>query len=248
MVARLVTLQRQDGVATILLNRSRAKNRINGAMARQLTEACVTAHVDASVRAIVIKGQGANFSVGWEVPEQDQPLTTAAQAIADLHKPVIAAINGDCIGHGLELALACDFRISVPEARLGLPQIKHGLLPWDGGTQRLPRLIGRPNALRLLLTGQLVTASEACHMGLVNLVTDHNALDHAVNELIRPLISGAPVAIAYAKEAVISGLDLTLDQGLRLEADLNILLHKTTDRRIGLESFHSRRIPRFEGQ
>jgi enoyl-CoA hydratase/carnithine racemase len=206
------------------------------------------AHVDTNVRAVIIKGQGANFSVGWEIPKQDQPLTTAAQAIADLRKPVIAAINGDCVGHGLELALACDFRISVPEARLGLPQIKHGLLPWDGGTQRLPRIIGRPNAFRLLLTGQLITAKEALHMGLVNLVTDHNGLDHSVNELVRSLVSGGPVAIAYAKEAVISGLDLTLDQGLRLEADLNILLHKTTDRTIGLESFHLRRIPQFEGQ
>ena len=248
MAARLVALQCHDSIATILLVRSRAKNRVNALLARELAEACAAVADDDAIRVVVLTGRGADFSVGWELPERGQDLFRAADAVAGLRKPVVAAINGDCIGQGLELALACDLRVAVRRARLGLPQAAHGLLPWDGGTQRLPRLVGRPNALRLLLTGELVTADEALRMGLVHHVTDDDSLDRGVEELTLPLLDGAPVAAAYAKEAVTAGMDLTLAQGLRLEADLNILLHTTEDRSEGIRSFLKRRTPRYRGQ
>ena len=248
MPARLVAVERHDSVATIALNRPRAKNRVNAALAQELAEACASIGADDAVRVAVLTGRGADFSVGWERPVRGHGPVRAAPAVAALRKPVVAAINGDCVGQGLELALACDLRVAVRRARLGLNQVAQGLLPWDGGTQRLPRLVGWARALRLLLTGETVSADEALRIGLVHQVTADDDLDKSVAELTRRLLDGAPVAAAYAKEAVASGMDMTLAQGLRLEADLNILLHTTEDRHEGIRSFLERRPPRFRGQ
>ena len=248
MPGRFVLVRRQGGIATILLNRPRARNRVNAALAQELTEACAAADADTSARVVVLTGNGGAFSVGWEKPSPGEPLVQAAHALAAVGKPVVAAINGDCLGQGLELALACDLRVAVRGARFGLAHVAQGLLPWDGGTQRLPRLVGRAHALRLLLTGESVAADVALSMGLVHRLTDDDGLDEGVSELTRRLLDGAPVAAAYAKEALSAGLDLTLAQGLRLEADLNILLHTTSDRREGIGSFLERRSPRFQGE
>ncbi len=248
MPARLVAVEHRDSVATIALNRPRAKNRVNAALAQELAEACAGVGADDTVRVAVLTGRGADFSVGWERPARGHGLVQAAHAVAALRKPVVAAINGDCVGQGLELALACDLRVAVRRARLGLTQVAQGLLPWDGGTQRLPRLVGWAHTMRLLLTGETVSADEALRMGLVHQVTADDGLDACVAELTHRLLDGAPVAAAYAKEAVASGMDMTLAQGLRLEADLNILLHTTDDRHEGIRSFLERRPPGFRGR
>ena len=248
MPGRYVLAERRGGIATIVLNRPRARNRVNAALASELAEACAAVDADPTVRVVVLTGRGPAFSVGWERPSSGQPLVRAAPALAAQRKPVVAAINGDCLGQGLELALACDLRIAARGAHFGLGQVAHGLLPWDGGTQRLPRLVGRANAVRLLLAGETVTAEEALRMGLVHQVSEKDGLQEEVAELARRLLDGAPVAAAYAKEAVLAGMDLTLAQGLRLEADLNILLHSTQDRQEGIHSFLERRSPEFRGQ
>ena len=248
MPARYLSVQQQGATATIALKRPRAANRINQAMALELADACEELDAANDVRVVVITGAGASFSVGWEPRRRGGSLVHAAQAVAAVRKPVVAAINGDCLDQGLELALACDFRVTASEARFGMRHVASGRLPWDGGTQRLPRLVGRPQAIRLLLTAEVIDADEALRMGLVHHIATDGDLHKSVADITRRLLDGAPIAAAYAKEAAIAGMDLTLAQGLRLEADLSILLHGTQDRTEGLSSFHERRTPRYEGQ
>jgi enoyl-CoA hydratase/carnithine racemase len=174
-------------------------------------------------------------------------LVTPAQAVASVDRPVIAAINGEAIGPGLELALSCDLRIASDEARFGLPQLSQGFIPWDGGSQRLPRIVGRARALELLLTSRTIDAVEALRIGLVNKVVPAKALLPESQALARQLAAKGPIALRYAKEAVNKGLDLTLEQGLRLEADLYFLLHTTADRIEGVRAFLEKRPPRFRG-
>jgi len=177
----------------------------------------------------------------------DMGLPLIAEPIANLAIPVIAAINGDAIGQGLELALGCDFRIVTETARFGFPQIAAGIMPWDGGTQRLPRLIGRGKALELLLTADTIDAIEAYRIGLVNRVVPSKELMSVTLNFAQSLVAKGPLALKYAKEAVLKGMDLTLDQGLRLEADLYCLLQTTTDRTEGIKAFREKRPPEFKG-
>ena len=155
--------------------------------------------------------------------------------MAALPIPVIAAVGGDAFDHGLELALAADLRIASEDARFALTDLVHGTLPWDGGTQRLPRLVGPSWARDLIFTGRIVSAGQALEMGLVNRVVQKDELLAQVTLLAESIVAGASIATRYAKEAVQLGIDLTLAQGLRLEADLNILLHGTVDRAEGIK-------------
>jgi enoyl-CoA hydratase/carnithine racemase len=179
------------------------------------------------------------------LPETD--LLSVVTPVASLAIPVIAAINGDALGQGLELALACDIRIAVGSARFGFPQIASGSMPRDGGTQRLPRLIGRGKAMEMLLTGQSVDAAEAYRIGLVSKVVRQEELMPAAMDIAQSLASRAPLAVRYGKEAVLKGMDLTLEQGLRLEADLYFLLQTTRDRAEGIKAFLEKRSPKFKG-
>lgn len=168
--------------------------------------------------------------------------------IAKLDRPVIAAINGDAIGHGLELALACDIRIASETSRFGLPQIKSGLIPSDGGTQRLSRLVGKSKALEMILTGEMIEAQEAFRIGLVNRIVPPDKLMAVAMDMAKELASKGPIALKYAKEAIYKGMDMTLDQGLHLEADLYLLIHTTKDRTEGIQAFREKRTPKFEGK
>ena len=168
--------------------------------------------------------------------------------MAALEAPLIAAVNGPAIGQGLELALACDIRIAGEGARFAMPQVPAGVLPWDGGTQRLPRIVGRGRAMEMLMTGREVDAREALDMGLVHEVVPHAELAARVQALAESIAAAAPIALRYTKEAVLRGVDMGLDAGLRLEADLNILLQSTADRAEGVRAFLERRAPRFRGQ
>jgi len=221
-------------------------------MASELAQAVQTINQDESVRVVVLAGRGQVFSAGWErlrVRSVGELASyQAASAIASIQRPVVAALNGDAVGQGLELALAADIRIASTEAQFSMPQLQYGILPWDGGTQRLPRLVGRAHALSLLLTGVMIDAAEALRIGLVGHVVDPAALADATDELVGQIAAGAPIAAQYAKETVLKGMDLPLNQALHLEADLNILLHGTRDRREGIRSFFERRPPRFRGR
>ncbi len=161
---------------------------------------------------------------------------------------MIAALNGDAFDQGLELALAADLRIASADARFGFEDLGQGSILWDGGTQRLPRLIGPAWALDMILTARIIDSRQALEIGLVNRVVPADQLQEETRKLSEKVLAGAPIAARYAKEAVQKGLDLSLEQGLRLEADLNILLQSTADRPEGLQSFLERRDPKFSGQ
>ncbi len=240
-----ILYSKQRHVATITLNRPEADNAIDRQLADDVVEACREISADDDVRVVVVTGAGDQaFSVGGESGAAG---VGVAAAVAALEQPVIAAINGDALGQGLELALACDIRLASSRARFGLPEVASGAIPCDGGTQRLPRIVGRGKALEMVLTAEPITADEALEIGLVSKLVPPDGLAAAA-ELAERMAEKGPLALRYAKEAVAKGLDLTLDQGLRLEADLYFLLHTTEDRTEGITAFLEKRPPRFSGR
>ena len=154
----------------------------------------------------------------------------------------------DAVGLGLELALACDIRICTEPCHFGFPHIEKGSIPRDGGTQRLPRLVGKAKAIEMILMGESIDAREACRIGLVNRIVPSEDLTASVMKMALEMASKAPFSLKYAKEAICKGMDLTLEQGLRLEGDLYFLLHTTRDREEGIKAFREKRTPRFEGK
>jgi len=249
--------QKTGAVGTITINRPAVHNSLNARLATELTEICADVNVDEEIKVIIITGAGDKaFSVGVdlnEVPsaagsEQETRLLSVATPVASLTCPAIAAINGDALGQGLELALACDIRIAVETAQFALTHVGAGVIPWDGATQRLPRLIGRGKAIEMLLTGQYIDAKEACRIGLVSKVTRREELIPVATDMAQTMASKASLALKYAKEAIHNGLDLTLDQGLHLEADLYFLLQTTEDRTEGIRAFLEKRPPQFKGK
>ena len=250
----------EEGVAWITLNRPAAQNRVNLQMATEVRDACHLIRQDDDVRVVLVTGAGDTFCAG----DEDAPSTLESQPsvvettshmehrrvagfLGEIEKPVVVAVNGDALGHGLELALACDIRIAATNARMGMPQITQGAIPWDGGTQRFPRIVGRAWATDLLLTGRVVDAAAALSIGLVHQVVPQGELMARAEQVAGAIAAQAPVATRYTKEAVLKGMDMTMDQGLRLEVDLNLLLQTTEDRTEGIASFLERRPPRYTG-
>ena len=172
----------------------------------------------------------------------------ASEAIAAINQPTIAAINGDAIGEGLEIALSCDLRIASRQSPVRIASDNERRIPVNGGTQRLPRIVGKGKALEMVLTGEIIDARTAFEVGLVNKVVDHDNLPSEVETIAKNIAGKAPWALQYVKEAVNKGLDLTLEQGLRLEADLYFLLHTTSDRTEGITSFLQKRTPKYKGE
>lgn len=173
---------------------------------------------------------------------------SVGEALTQLEQPVIAAIEGDALGLGLELILTCDVRICTEKSHFGFTQVKTGMIPCDGGTQRLPRIVGKAKAVEILLTGDMIDAQEALRIGLVNSIVEPDELSETVVEMAHEVASKGPIALRYAKEAINKGMDLTFEQGLRLEADLYLLLHTTRDRTEGIRAFEEKRKPHFEGR
>jgi enoyl-CoA hydratase/carnithine racemase len=180
--------------------------------------------------------------------EEEMEPHSFTEPISKLDRPVVAAISGDAIGQGLELALACDIRIGSETSHFGLPQIKSGLIPWDGGTQRLSRLVGKSRALEMILTGEVIDAEEALRIGLVNKVVSKKGLMDVAVKVAQEMASKGPISLRYTKEAIYKGMDMTLEQGLRLEADLYLLIHTSKDRTEGIQAFQEKRSPKFEGK
>ncbi len=253
MPVETVHLNIKGRIATVTLDRPSAGNAIDEPTARQLQEVCGRVAVDDEVRVVVLTGAGEFFCVGADGPSFEGTGLRAlgslrvANHLSGLDKPVIAALNGDAVGQGLELALACDKRVAYSEARMGLTQVGDGAMPWDGGTQRLPRLVGRTRAMEMVLTSRLVDAREALEIGLVNQVVEPDRVLRRSLDVASTIAGQGPIAARYLKEAVLKGLDMTLEQGLRLEADLSFLLQSTTDRAEGIQSFLEKRKPEYKG-
>src|SRR5262245_746830 len=249
-----------DGVATVTLNRPDVLNAMNDAMRRELTRCFTELAGDDAIRVIVVTGAGERaFSAGADIREFVEPLVPVRfreerrrldfrQVMDRCPQPIIAAIRGYALGGGLELALACDIRIAGEDAQLGLTEVNLAIIPGGGGTQRLPRLVGRGKALEMILTGARVPAAEALRIGLVERVVPPAEVLESATELARTLADRAPVALRYAKEAVVKGLELPLADGLRLEGDLSTLLRTTEDRLEGARAFLEKRRPRWKGQ
>ncbi len=237
-------------IAHLTLNRPEANNIINQQLAQELEDVCRQINQDNDIYVVIITGAGDRvFCSGSEkISAQSSGRCSAATAIASIDQPVIAAINGEALGEGLELALSCDIRLASSEARFSFPQVAMGLIPVDGGTQRLPRLIGKGKALELILTAETIDAEEALAIGLINKVVAKGELAAEAEAIAKTMTTKGPIALRYAKEAVNKGLDLTLEQGLHLEADLYFLLHTTADRTEGIQAFLEKRPPQFRGQ
>jgi enoyl-CoA hydratase/carnithine racemase len=220
-----------------------------------LAEICKELEADQDIRVIVfvlVPGPDATFEASMSTAGMNAELfgrvPKPIDSIARTDRPNIAVIAGDALGAALELAMACDIRIATPGSRFGLPQIVAGLLPSEGGTQILPRLVGRAKALELILTGEVIDAEEALRIGLVNKVVPAGEQIETAVELARDIASKAPVALRYAREAIRMGLDMTLEQGLRTEGDLYLLLFSTKDRTEGIRSFREQKPPHFTGE
>jgi enoyl-CoA hydratase len=243
-----VIYTKKDHVGYITLNRPQAANAVNLKLAEELGDVCLKVNQDNDIYVVIITGAGDKAFCSGSEPDKAGTVYGVAHAIASIEKPVIAAINGDALGQGLELALSCDIRLASDKARFGFPQIAQGLIPSDGGTQRLPRIIGRGKALELILSSETITAKEALSIGLVSRVVKGAKLAAESEALARNIAAKAPIALRFIKEAVNKGLDLTLEQGLHLEADLYFLIHTTADRTEGINAFLKKRKPKFKGK
>jgi enoyl-CoA hydratase len=239
-----IEIKRADGSVDVTLNRPAARNRLSAAMARSMIELAEEIEDDDSVRLLRIAGAGANFCAGFDHDVDPR----VVESLAILSKPTLGIIDGDALDEGLELAMALDIRIAGPKARFAITQLKRGTMPRFGGTQRLPRLVGGSHALRMLLTGIAIGGEEAMRIGLVTyLARTRRELSKLSADVAQALLSRGPVAARLAKEAVLKGYDMTLEQGIRLEEDLYALLQTTADRAEGVRAFLERRKPLFKG-
>lgn len=255
-----LTLDVTDQVAVVTVNRPDKLNALNAQVIAELDKAFQHLASAEGVRAIVLTGSGRAFVAGADIAEiaeaADEPAgleslsqvgTRVFTRIERLNKPVIAAINGFALGGGLELALACHVRIASTTAKFGFPEVKLGLIPGYGGTQRLPRLVGLGRAFQLILSGGMIGAEEAAAMGLVNAVYPLEALVDVAKGLAKEMAQQGPLALAHAIQVMTGGAALPLDDALLLESRHFGDLGRSADMREGTRAFLEKRAPKFEG-
>jgi len=255
-----IKVEREQSILWIILNRPHRLNAFNDVLLEELADILDIAEKDASVKCVVITGEGDRaFSAGADVtmfpkatPVKAEEFSRIGQKvfgkIEEMSKPVIASINGFALGGGLELALACDFRVAAEHAELGSPEIILGLIPGWGGTQRLVRIVGLARAKEIVMLGNKLKADEALKIGLVNRVVHYDKLKNETRELAKKLSEGPPIALKYAKHALNFGTQVPLEVGLRLESGLMGLSFSTEDLKEGVEAFMSRRKAEFKGK
>lgn len=247
-------------IAVLTLHRPKVLNAMNAATFSELEHAFTALASDASIRAILVTGAGERaFAAGADIGELAAVSTEAGQAFAlrgqsilrrieTLDKPVIACIRGFALGGGCELAMACTLRITAEDARLGLPEVKLGVIPGYGGTQRLPRIVGRSAALKLLLTGAMIDAREALRIGLVDEVVPAAQLMTRAEEIATSIAANAPLAVTEALHSVDEGIDLPLDLALQRESERFGRLCATADKEEGARAFLEKRPPQWTGR
>jgi len=256
MMDELVLKEQHGPVALVRLNRPAVLNALNGALMDQLVAVLTELDQETAVRTVVLTGSDRAFAAGADIAEMQEASApemlrsrqlTRWEAIRRFSKPLIGAVSGWALGGGMELALCCDLLVASETARFGQPEIKIGVMPGAGGTQRLTRIVGKARAMEMVLTGRHLTAEEACAWGLVNRVVPR---EHYLVEALRwaaELAEGPPVALALAKESVLFSLDSTVETGLLHERRLFALLFATEDQKEGMRAFAEKRSPRFEG-
>jgi enoyl-CoA hydratase len=259
-----ILFETRNQIAFITLNRPDSLNAMNRQMTRELVDVCQQVEEDSGIRVAIFTGAGEKaFSAGMDLKERaetafsplerrQQKLTnkiyTQARAVAAITKPTIAAIRGYCVGGGLEFALACDLRVAAEDAKLGLTEVRRGIIPGAGGTQRLTRAVGITKAMEMCLTGDTVSGLQAKSLGLVNSAVPSVDVLKAAEDLAGRILKGAPMSVAFIKEAIKKGVELPLDEGLRLEADLSALIGITEDAKEGPRAFAEKRPPVWKGR
>jgi enoyl-CoA hydratase/carnithine racemase len=255
-----VVYDKKGPIGYVTLNRPKVMNALNKATINELQGVFEDARDDSAVRGVILTGAGEKaFAAGADIaeivnntPVEAEEATRRGQALTDLienlGKPVIAAVNGFALGGGCELAMACTIRIAGESAKFGQPEVKLGVMPGYGGTQRMPRLIGRGRALKLILSGEVIDASEAYRIGLVDeLEPDTHVIERA-ETVLKKIIANAPLSLKYALEAVNKGLETSVAEGLLIEASLFAVCASTDDKKEGTSAFLEKRVPKFQGR
>jgi len=255
-----VLYEKKSGIAYITLNRPKVLNALNTRTWTDLRTAFEDAKADAGVRGVILTGAGEKaFIAGADISElahvgayDAEESSRLGQGVLDiienLGKPVIAAINGFALGGGCETAMACTIRIAAEHAKFGQPEVKLGLLPGGGGTQRLPRLVGKGRALQLILTGETISAQEAYRIGLVNEVVAAANLIARAETILKLISANAPIAIKFSLEAANKGMNSSQAEGFALEASYFGICAATEDKKEGTSAFLEKRAPQFHGR
>ncbi|MFN7973325.1 MAG: enoyl-CoA hydratase-related protein [Acidobacteriota bacterium] len=258
-MSNLITDRKEGGLAVLTVNRPEKLNALNGETMREIEEAFAAFKADGAVKAVIVTGAGEKaFIAGADIAELAKQTPVEGKeyalrgqrtfdAIENLGKPVIAAINGFALGGGMELAMACTLRVASENAQLGQPEVLLGIIPGYAGTQRLPRLVGKGRALEIILTGDRISAQEAHRIGLVNRVVPQADLLAESEKLARIIMSRGPLAVRYAMEAVQTGMDGSFEDGCFVEASLFALLTTTSDMKEGTAAFLEKRKASFSG-
>jgi enoyl-CoA hydratase len=252
--------EKKESIAYITLNRPKVLNSLSRRTWEDLRTALVDAQGDASVRGVILTGAGDKaFIAGADISGLATATSVGAEEashfgqevlnlIENLGKPVIAAISGFALGGGCETAMACTLRIASEHAKFGQPEVKLGVLPGGGGTQRLPRLIGKGRALQIILSGEMISAQEAYRIGLVNEVVPSAEVIPRAEAILKQIFANAPLAIKYSLEAVNKGMETSQSEGQALEASFFGLCAGTEDKKEGTQAFLQRRAPQFQGR
>src|SRR5213082_819557 len=255
-----ILLEKKNSIAYVSVNRPKVLNALNMATMEELRSAFTDVKEDRAVRVAIMTGAGEKaFIAGADIGElakhdavSAKEYTHRGQSVLDLMenlgKPVIACINGFALGGGCEIAMACTMRLASENAKLGQPEVKLGIMPGYGGTQRLPRLVGKGVAMQLVLSGDMISAQEAYRIGLVNEVTAPGDLIPRAEAIAQKIIANAPLAVQYAMEAVNKGMEMTLAEGLYLEAVLFGVSCATEDKKEGTTAFLEKRAAQFKGK
>ena len=255
-----VLYEKNGAIAYVTVNRPKVLNALNTPTWKDLRTAFEDARDDAAVRGVILTGAGDKaFIAGADISELAHVAAFEAEQssrfgqevldlIENLGKPVVAAINGFALGGGCETAMACTIRIAVESAKFGQPEVKLGLVPGGGGTQRMPRLIGKGRALQLILSGEMISAQEAYRIGLVNEIVSAAELITRAEAILKMIASNAPIAVKFALEAANKGMETSQSEGLLLEASYFGLCAATKDKKEGTTAFLEKRAPQFRGR
>jgi enoyl-CoA hydratase/carnithine racemase len=255
-----VMYEKKDAIAYVTVNRPNVLNALNTLTWKDLRTAFEDARDDIKVRGAILTGSGNKaFIAGADITElakatafEAEQSSRFAQEVLDLienlGKPVVAAVNGFALGGGCETAMACTIRIAVDSAKFGQPEVKLGLVPGGGGTQRLPRLVGKGRALQLILSGEMISAQEAYRIGLVNELVPSQELITRAETILKKIAANAPIAVRFALEAANKGVETSQSEGLLLEASYFGLCAATDDKKEGTTAFLEKRVPHFIGR